>query len=89
MLRTIVTVFGVLQALVAGLAVANALFSGSDPATRGLDQAAGLLLAGLFLVSGAPALVLAYLNRWLGAALVIAVLPVTAAILFMVVALAR
>jgi hypothetical protein len=42
--------------------IAYATFlSGSDPATRGLDQTAGLVVTGLFLVTAAPAFAL---TRW-------------------------
>jgi hypothetical protein len=44
--------------------VAFAAFaSGSDAATKGLDQGAGLIVTALFLVTGAPALALALLGR--------------------------
>ena len=49
---------------VAWVFVAVAAFaSGSDAATKGLDQGAGLIVTALFLVTGAPALALALLGR--------------------------
>jgi hypothetical protein len=38
-------------------------FSGSDPATKGLDQAAGVLVTALFVLTCVPALALARLRR--------------------------
>jgi hypothetical protein len=60
---------------VVGLAlVAFATFgSGSDPATKGLDVGAGLVVTALFLVTCAPALLLTWLRRAPRAALVLAV----------------
>ena len=44
--------------------VAFATFlSGSDPATKGLDDAAGMIVTALFLATAAPALVLGVLDR--------------------------
>jgi hypothetical protein len=36
--------------------------SGSDPATHGLDEAAGIIVTGLLLVTSVAALVLAFVN---------------------------
>ena len=48
----------------AWILVALATFmSGSDPATRGLDQAAGFVVTALFLVTAAPAFALILLGR--------------------------
>jgi hypothetical protein len=44
------------------VAVASVM-SGSDPATRGLDHAAGLAVTALFLVTGVPAFALRMLGR--------------------------
>jgi hypothetical protein len=53
--------------------VAFAAFtSGSDAATRGLDEGAGVVVTALFLVTGAPALALTLLGRAPTAALVLA-----------------
>jgi hypothetical protein len=38
-------------------------FSGSDQATLGLDRTAGMIVTGLFLVTGAPAVALTLLRR--------------------------
>ena len=47
-------------------------FSEPDPATMGLDVAAGWTVTILFLVTGAPAFVLALLGRWPRVALALA-----------------
>ena len=64
--------------------VAFATFmSGSDAATKGLEEAAGLIVTALFLVTGAPALALALLGRAPITALVLALaFPVAFAALF-------
>jgi len=44
--------------------VAVATFnSGSDPATIGFDYAAGVVVTGLFVITGLPALVMAFVRR--------------------------
>ena len=53
------------------IAIATVM-SGSDPATKGLDEAAGLAATALFLVTGTPALVLVWLRRAPVTALVLA-----------------
>jgi hypothetical protein len=74
------------------LVVAAATFlSGSDPATKGLDNAAGLAVTVLLLATGAPALVLALRGRAARLALMLALIfPAALALLFVaaVVALA-
>lgn len=49
-----------------------AVTSGSDAATRGFDEAAALIVTALYLVTGAPALVLALRGRAPIAALTLA-----------------
>jgi hypothetical protein len=62
-----------------------AFVSGSDAATKGLDQAAGLLVTALFLVTGAPALALTLLGRAPATALALAIaFPATLAVAFTV-----
>jgi hypothetical protein len=70
--------------------VAFATFmSGSDAATKGLDEAAGLLVTALFLVTGAPALALAWLGRAPATALALAVaFPAAIAAAFVVAVIA-
>ena len=70
--------------------VAGATFmSGSDPATLGLDRSAGMAVTALFLVTGAPAIVLAWRNRAPTTALILALaFPVTLALAFVVAVLA-
>jgi len=61
--RTVTVAVCVLDAA-AWVFVALATFSsGSDPATRGLDQAAGIAVTALFAITGAPALALTVLRR--------------------------
>ena len=62
-LRTTTLVVGGVDLAAWAFVALAALVSGSDPATRGLDHAAGLAVTALFLVTGAPALVLALRNR--------------------------
>lgn len=66
------------------LAVALALLlSGSDPATEGLDELAGLLVTGLFLLTGLPALVLGWRGAKPRLALALAIaFPAVFAVLF-------
>ena len=68
----------------AWILVALATFmSGSDPATRGLDQAAGVVVTALFLVTAAPAFALTLLGRAAVTALVLALaFPAIVAVAF-------
>jgi hypothetical protein len=68
----------------AWILVALATFmSGSDPATRGLDQAAGVVVTALFLVTAAPAFALILLGRAPVTALVLALaFPAIVAVAF-------
>lgn len=61
--RTATITVGLLDAAVCALIVWMSVTSGSDPATRGLDEAAGYIVATLFCVTGAPALALAYFGK--------------------------
>ena len=64
------------------VAVATFL-SGSDPATKGLDNAAGLVATVLLLVTAAPALVLALVRRAPRLSLTLALaFPVTFTLIF-------
>lgn len=59
-LRVVTVIVGVLDAVI-WIAVAAATFlSLSDPATKGLDMMAGILVTALFLLTGLPALLLAW-----------------------------
>ena len=91
-MRAAAIVIGILDALAcAALAVAT-FNSGSDPATIGFDHAAGVIVAGLFAVSGLPALVIAALRRAPRTALVLALaFPAILIVLFVaaIVAFAR
>ena len=55
----------------AGVALAT-FWSGSDPATEGLDQAAGVAVTALFVLTSVPAVVLIRLHRAPRAALALA-----------------
>ena len=61
--RTAAFIVGGLDALGWLLVCAGTLFSQSDPATKGLDTFAGLAVSVVFLLTGVPALVLAWRNR--------------------------
>ena len=69
---------------VAWIFIASATFlSGSDQATKGLDNVAGMAVTALLLVTGAPALVLALKGRAPKTALTLALaFPATFAVLF-------
>jgi hypothetical protein len=66
--------------------VAFATFmSGSDPATKGLDEGAGLVLTALYFVTGAPALALTLWGRAPATALTLALaFPAALVALFVV-----
>jgi hypothetical protein len=72
-MRAATLIIGALDCLV-GIGIALALFaSGSDPATKGLDNAAGVLALVTALATGVPALMLWYLRRAPRAALALAI----------------
>jgi predicted RNase H-like nuclease len=59
--------------------------SGSDPATIGFDYAAGVIVTGLFVVTGLPALIIASLRRAPRTALALALaFPAVFVLLFVV-----
>jgi hypothetical protein len=62
-LRTITIAVGVLDAAACAAVGVGSYTSGSDPATIGFDYAAGVIVAGLFALTGLPALVLAAMRR--------------------------
>ena len=63
--------------------------SGSDPATKGLDNAAGIVATTILLVTALPALVLALTRRAPRLALTLALaFPVVLALLFMAIVVA-
>jgi hypothetical protein len=76
--------------LVAWVLAASATFlSGSDQATKGLDNVAGMAVPALVLVTGAPALVLALKQRAPKIALTLALaFPATFAVLFIAIVVA-
>jgi len=62
-LRTATLVVCAVDAVAWALVAIATFMSGSDAATKGLDQGAGVIVTALFLVTGAPALALALLGR--------------------------
>jgi hypothetical protein len=73
MSRRFVALFiGLLDAIAAVAAGYVYFFSNPEPATSGLDQGAGVIVTALFLVTGAPALVLAGMGRAPRTALILA-----------------
>jgi hypothetical protein len=83
--RIAAMIIGGLDAAAWLLVCAGTFFSQSDPATKGLDNFAGLIVTGLFLVTVAPALLLAWRNRVPRLALALAIgFPAAFAALFIV-----
>jgi hypothetical protein len=62
-LRAATIVIGLLDALGCAVVAVATFDSSSDQATIGFDYAAGALVTGLFVVTGLPALGLAYFKR--------------------------
>lgn len=71
-LRRATIAVGVVDAVAWALIAFAAFVSTSDAATKGLDEAAGLIVTTLFAVTGAPALALAFLRRAPTTALILA-----------------
>ena len=83
--KSVTIVVGLFDAVVWAFVALATFMSGSDAATRGLDQAAGLLVTALFLVTGAPALALTWLGRAPAVALILALaFPAAIAAIFIV-----
>jgi hypothetical protein len=61
--RTFTITLCALDTMAWALVVFASFWSGSDPATKGLDWAAGVLVTVLFMLSGAPALALTGFRR--------------------------
>ncbi|MGE5165000.1 MAG: hypothetical protein ACM3IH_13385 [Sphingobacteriales bacterium] len=82
-LRFVTIIVSILDFL-AWIFIASATFlSGSDQATKGLDNVAGMAVTALILVTGVPALVLALKARGARTALALALaFPATFAVLF-------
>ena len=62
-LRVATLIIGALDAAAWLLICAGTFWSQSDPATKGLDNGAGAVVTALFLLTGAPALWLAWRKR--------------------------
>lgn len=82
-LRTAVITACVVDAVIWVVVALATFMSGSDAATKGLDQGAGLIVTALFLVTGVPAVALVAVRRAPGVALALALtFPVVLAIAF-------
>lgn len=82
-MRIAALIIGVLDAVLWAVIAVSLFVSLSDPATKGLDSLAGWLVTGLFLVTGLPALLLAWRNTKPGLALALAIaFPAVFVILF-------
>jgi hypothetical protein len=62
-IRVATIVIGLMDAAGCAVVAVASYTSGSDPATIGFDYAAGVIVMGLFIVTGLPALIMAYLRR--------------------------
>jgi len=62
-MRVAAIIIGLLDALACAIIAVATYNSGSDPATIGFDYAAGVIVTGLFVVTGFPALVMAFIRR--------------------------
>jgi hypothetical protein len=62
-MRIVAIIIGLLDALACAIIAVATYNSGSDPATIGFDYAAGVIVTGLFVVTGLPALVMAFIRR--------------------------
>jgi len=82
-MRIAALIIGLLDAVLWAVIAVSLFVSLSDPATRGLDSLAGWLITALFLVTGLPALLLAWRNTRPGLALALAIaFPAVFVILF-------
>jgi hypothetical protein len=87
--RIATLIIGILDTIAWLALVAVTFFSQSDPATKGLDVAAGLLVTALFLFTGLPGLLLAWGAMKLRLALALALaFPAVFAVLFIGVVIA-
>ena len=87
--RTATITVCLVDAAVWALVAFASFTSQSDAATKGLDQGAGLIVTALFLLTGAPALVLTLLGRAPIAALTLALaFPAAFAAIFIAVVIA-
>ncbi|MBK1868528.1 hypothetical protein [Taklimakanibacter albus] len=82
-MRIAALIIGVLDAVLWAVIAVSLFVSLSDPATKGLDSLAGWLVTALFLVTGLPALLLAWRNTKPGLALALAIaFPAVFVVLF-------
>jgi hypothetical protein len=87
--RTAAIVIGILDCLAAAAVAAAFLNSGSDPATKGFDIAAGWMTIILLVLTAVPALVFSFMRRAPRTALAFALgFPVSFALLFVAAAIA-
>jgi len=88
-IRIATIVIGLLDAAAWIVLAFMTFLSGSDPATKGLDIGAGLVVTVLFLVTGVPGLVLASIGRAPRTALTLALaFPAVFVLLFVAVVIA-
>jgi hypothetical protein len=82
--RAITIAVSLLDAAASAIVAVASYNSGSDPATIGFDYAAGVIVGVLFLLTGLPALVLAFRQRAPRTALILALaFPALFAVLFL------
>ena len=62
--RIVTLSIAIIDTVAFALIAAATFLSGSDAATKGLYVAAGLAVTALFVVTGLPALILAWRGRW-------------------------
>lgn len=72
-MRVATLIIGMLDTVLWLVAALAMFFSGSDPATKGLDTNAGMVVTALFLLTGLPALLLAWHAQKLRLALALAI----------------
>ena len=62
-MRIAAIIIGLSDALACAIIAVAMYNSGSDPATIGFDYAAGVIVTGLFVVTGLPGLVMTFIRR--------------------------
>ena len=88
-LRTATIIVGLVDAAAWAFVAFATFMSGSDAATKGLDQGAGLIVTALFLITAVPALALALAGRAPAIALTLALaFPAAFVVLFVVAVIA-
>ena len=89
-MRTATIILCLLDAAAWAVLACTYFFSGSDPATKGFDVAASMIVTVLFLMTAVPALVFALLRRLPKTALALALaFPAAFGLLFLAAVLVR